>query len=155
VADRERIGRAPAKEEPMSNIVGGCLCGGVRYEGEAEPVLTAVCHCTHCQKQTSSAFSVLVVLPKGVLRTEGLDLAAFEDVGSSGQPVLRKFCPRCGSPVLADVAVTPEWDWLMAGTLDDPSWLKPQMNIWCASAQPWVSMDDAIPAFEGAPSLGG
>jgi hypothetical protein len=43
----------------------------------------------------------------------------------------------------------------MAGTLDDPSWLKPQMNIWCSSAQPWVSMDDAIPAFEGAPSLGG
>jgi hypothetical protein len=155
VADRERIGRAPAKEEPMPNIVGGCLCGGVRYEGEAEPVLTAVCHCTHCQKQTSSAFSVLVVLPKGVLRTEGLDLAAFEDVGSSGQPVLRKFCPRCGSPVVADVAVTPEWDWLMAGTLDDPSWLKPQMNIWCSSAQPWVSMDDAVPAFEGAPSLGG
>ena len=114
-----------------------------------------MCHCTHCQKQTSSAFSVLVVLPKGALRTEGLDLSAFDDVGDSGQPVVRKFCPRCGSPVVADVTVTPEWDWLMAGTLDDPSWLEPQMNIWCSSAQPWVSMDDAIPAFEGAPSLGG
>jgi hypothetical protein len=139
----------------MPNIVGGCLCGGVRYESEAEPILTMVCHCTHCQKQTSSAFSVLVVLPKGALRTEGLDLSAFEDVGDSGQPVVRKFCPRCGSPVVADVTVTPEWDWLMAGTLDDPSWLEPQMNIWCSSAQPWVRMDDAIPVFEGAPSLGG
>jgi len=114
-----------------------------------------VCHCTHCQKQTSSAFSVLVVLPKGGLRTEGLDLSAFDDVGDSGQPVVRKFCPRCGSPIVADVTVTPEWDWLMAGTLDDPSWLKPEMNIWCSSAQPWVSMDDAITAFEGAPPLGG
>lgn len=139
----------------MANIVGGCLCGGVRYESEAGPVLTAVCHCRHCQKQTSSAFSVLVVLPKGSLRMEGLDLEAFEDVGSSGQPVIRKFCPQCGSPVITDVAVTPEWDWLMAGTLDEPSWLRPQMNIWCASAQPWVSMDEAIPAFEGAPTLGG
>jgi len=48
----------------MTNIVGGCLCGAVRYESEAEPVLTAVCHCRDCQKQTSSAFSVLVALPK-------------------------------------------------------------------------------------------
>ena len=55
----------------MPNIVGGCLCGAVRYESEAEPVLTAVCHCRDCQKQTSSAFSVLVVLPKDNLRTEG------------------------------------------------------------------------------------
>ena len=54
----------------MPNIVGGCLCGAVRYESEAEPVLTAVCHCRDCQKQTSSAFSVLVVLPKDSLRTE-------------------------------------------------------------------------------------
>ena len=51
-----------------NNVVGGCLCGGVRYASEAEPVLTALCHCRHCQKQTSSAFSVLVALPKGSLR---------------------------------------------------------------------------------------
>ena len=60
----------------MPNIVGGCLCGAVRYESEAEPVLTAVCHCRDCQKQTSSAFSVLVVLPKDSLRTEGRALAS-------------------------------------------------------------------------------
>jgi hypothetical protein len=87
----------------MPNIAGGCLCGGVRYEGEAEPVLTAVCHCKDCQKHTSSAFSVLVVLPKGALRTEGLELSAFEHLGGSGQPVVvRRFCPHCGCPVLAD-----------------------------------------------------
>jgi len=139
----------------MSNIVGGCLCGSVRYEADAEPVLTALCHCKHCQKQTSSAFSVLVALPKGSLQIEGLALAAFEDVGDSGQPVIRKFCPQCGSPIMTDITVTPDLEWLKAGTLDDPSWLRPQMNIWCTSAQLWVSMDDAIPAFEGNPPLGG
>jgi hypothetical protein len=75
----------------MPNIVGGCLCGSVRYESEAEPVLTAGCHCRHCQKQTSSAFSIFVVLPKGSLRIEGEPLGAFEDVGQSGLPVYRKF----------------------------------------------------------------
>lgn len=138
----------------MSNIVGGCLCGGVRYEADAEPVLTAVCHCRQCQKQTSSAFSVLVALPKGSLRTEGRALAAFEDVGESGYPNVRRFCPECGSPIMSEVAATPDLEWLKAGTLDDPSWLRPQMNMWCDSAQPWVSMDEAIPAFEGNPPLG-
>ncbi len=93
-----------------------------------------MCHCKDCQKHTSSAFSVLVVLLKGTLRTAGLDLMAFEHPGGNGQPITRKFCPRCGSPVVADVAVTPGWEWLMAGTLDDTSYLRPQMNIFCSGA---------------------
>jgi hypothetical protein len=104
----------------MPNIVGGCLCGSVRYESEAEPTLTAACHCRHCQKQTSSAFSIFVVLSKGSLRIEGEALAAFEDVGESGLPVFRKFCPKCGSAIVSEVVATPELEWLNAGTLDDP-----------------------------------
>lgn len=138
----------------MPNIVGGCLCGGVRYEGEIEPVLIAVCHCRDCQKHTSSAFSVLVVLPEGVLRTEGLELSDFEHAGGSGQPVVRRFCRGCGSPVVAGVAVTPERERPMAGTLADTSRVRPQMNIFCSGTQPWVSMDEAVPAYPGAPPLG-
>ena len=138
----------------MVNIVGGCLCGSVRYESEAEPILTAVCHCRHCQKQTSSAFSILVALPKGNLRIEGEPLAAFEDEGDSGLPVIRKFCPKCGSAIVSEVVATPDLEWLKAGTLDDPSWFRPQMHMWCDSAQPWVSIDDTIPAYPGKPPLG-
>ncbi len=138
----------------MPNIVGGCLCGSVRYESEAEPVMTVVCHCRDCQKQTSSAFSILVALPKGRLRTEGEALAAFETVGvDTGLSVTRRFCSKCGSAVMSDLAATPELEWVKAGTLDDPSWLRPQMNIWCSSAQPWVNIDDAIPAYERNPPL--
>jgi hypothetical protein len=150
------VGSVGKEEEQRmtNNVVGGCLCGGVRYASEAEPVLTALCHCRHCQKQTSSAFSVLVALPKGSLRTEGQALAAFEDVGDSGLPVIRRFCPQCGSAIMTEIAATTDLDWLKAGTLDDPTWLRPQMNIWCSSAQPWVSMDDDIPAYERNPPLG-
>ena len=139
----------------MSKIAGGCLCGGVRYTSEAEPVLTALCHCADCQKQTSSAFSVLVAVPKGTLQLEGQALADFEGVGDSGQPVTRSFCPDCGSPVVSYVEAAPELEWIKAGTLDDPSWFEPQMNIWCGSAQPWVSIDDSLPRFEKNPPFGG
>lgn len=43
----------------MSKIEGGCLCGAVRYTCAAEPVMTAICQCTHCQRQSGSAFSVI------------------------------------------------------------------------------------------------
>ena len=138
----------------MPNIVGGCLCGSVRYESEAEPILTAVCHYRHCQKQTNSAFSIFIVLPKGSLRIEGEALAAFEDVGESGLPVFRKFCPKCGSAIVSEVVATPDVEWLNAGTLDDPSSFRPQMNLWCDSAQPWVNIDDTIPAYPGNPPQG-
>ena len=48
----------------MSKIVGGCLCGKVRYASTADPVMTAVCHCKDCQKQAGTAFSVIVAVPK-------------------------------------------------------------------------------------------
>ena len=140
----------------MPNSVGGCLCGAVRYESEAEPVLTAVCHCRDCQKQTSSAFSVLVVLPKDSLRTEGGALASVQTVGEDTVlTTTRRFCPECGSAIVSAVGATPELEWLKAGTLDDTSWLRPQMHIWVSSAQPWVSLDDDIPAYERNPPLGG
>ena len=135
----------------MPKIVGGCLCGGVRYGSDAEPALTAVCHCKGCQKQTSSAFSMLLAIPKGNLKIEGPELAAFHGVGESGEPVTRRFCPDCGSPIVSDVGATPDLDWVKAGTLDDPSWFEPQMHIWCDSAQPWVPVDEDLPRFAKNP----
>jgi hypothetical protein len=147
----ERIG---VREDTMADIVGGCLCGNVRYSSDAEPAMTAVCHCSHCQKQTSSAFSILVAVPKGSLQIEGEPLSAYETEGESGQPLIRKFCRNCGSGIVTDVTVTPDLEWIKAGTLDDTSWLQPQVHWWCDSAQPWVKIDEAVPAFAGNPPLG-
>ena len=138
----------------MPNMVGGCLCGGVRYAVHGEPVLTALCHCEDCQKQSGSAFSTLVAVAREDLWVEGQSLAAFESVGVSGWPITRKFCAKCGSPVFSDVSITPDLVWIKAGTLDDRSWLRPQMNIWCDSAQPWVLLDRTIPGFAKNPPIG-
>ena len=57
------------RECVMADIVDGCLCGNVRYRVDAEPVMTAVCHCAHCQKQTGTSFSILVAVPAGNLHS--------------------------------------------------------------------------------------
>lgn len=139
----------------MARIEGGCLCGGIRYSSDAPAVMTAVCHCRHCQKQSGSAFSILVAVPKGTLRLQGKPLAQYQDVGESGMPVLRKFCPDCGSPILSDVASSPQLDFIKAGTLDDVSWLKPQVHIWWEHAQPWVEVAEGVPKIPRNPPAGG
>jgi hypothetical protein len=121
----------------MTNITGSCLCGNLRYTVRSDPVLTGICHCKSCQKQTGAAFAVAIVVPKSSLSIEG-DLASFEVVGASGLPTRRVFCPKCGSPIAVDPSSNPNITFISAGTLDDTSWLKPTVQQWCESAQPWV-----------------
>ena len=130
----------------MSKIVGGCLCGKIRYTGTTDPVMTAICHCKNCQKQAGTAFSVIVAVPKTTLTISG-PLKTYNETGSSGKPVHRNFCPECGSPITTDVEVMPDLVFIKAGTLDDTSWLQPSLEIWCRSAQSWT------PAIPGAQRL--
>lgn len=120
-------------------IEGGCLCGKVRYSADAEPTFVGVCHCKNCQKQAGTAFSIVVALPKPALSVRG-SLKTYDDRGDSGKAVYRRFCPDCGSPIISEVEVMPELAMIKAGTLDDTTWLKPTMEIFCDSAQPWVSL---------------
>ena len=41
---------------------GGCLCGKIRYEITEAPQLVYTCHCVDCQRLTSSAFSMEIVV---------------------------------------------------------------------------------------------
>lgn len=135
----------------MAQISGGCLCGSVRYTCAADPVMVALCHCHHCQKQSGSAYSVNVGIPKGSLQVTSGKTAVYQDTGSSGMPVYRHFCSGCGSPIFSDVVASPQLDWLKAGTLDDTSWVKPAVSIWCESAQGWVTSPEGVVAFAQNP----
>jgi len=44
-------------------MIGGCLCGGVRYEATGEPVFSLLCHCRDCQRQTGSAYNAAIRVP--------------------------------------------------------------------------------------------
>jgi hypothetical protein len=138
-----RVAADVQQEEPapVSKMNGSCLCGSIRYACDAEPLLTAVCHCPRCQKQTGTSFSVLVAVPKGSLRIEGATLKTFDDVGESGLPVRRRFCGKCGSPIASYLEAMPTLAFVKAGTLENTSWLNPTMEVWCETAQPWIEID--------------
>jgi hypothetical protein len=41
-------------------IDGGCHCGYITFEAEADPEKTTICHCTDCQHLSGSAFRTVV-----------------------------------------------------------------------------------------------
>ncbi|MES2302076.1 MAG: GFA family protein [Pseudomonadota bacterium] len=121
----------------MEQHGGGCLCGQVRYSFQGEPLIVAVCHCRHCQRQSGSAFSLVVAVPDGAVVQTG-PTRTFLDRGTSGQPVHRVFCPQCGSPIVSRIEVMPGVTFIKAGTLDDPGRWTPSLEVFCAERWPWL-----------------
>ncbi|MDT9001659.1 GFA family protein [Paucibacter sp. APW11] len=127
----------------MSHRKGACLCGAVSYTLSGEPRAIALCHCSHCKKQSGSAFSFNLVVRESDYQQSG-DTTVYLDTGDSGEPVHRHFCAKCGSPLFARIAAAPGKVILKAGTLDSLEGLRPLAEIYTAQAVPWLD------AVEGA-----
>ena len=121
----------------MTDREGGCLCGAVRYVLKAEPLMTAVCHCTHCQRQSGGVFSTNLGVPEAAYVQTG-ETKIFTDKGDSGKAVWRHFCGACGSPIRSMVEVMPGLVLVKAGTLDDMSGLTPGVEVYTDHAAEWV-----------------
>ncbi len=99
-------------------------------------------------------FNVVVAVPLSALSIEGSPKVYAGTKGDTGQDYIRRFCPNCGSTILSEPAALPGMSILRAGTLDDPSWLKPTMEIFCDSAQPWVELGGGMQRFPKMPMPG-
>jgi hypothetical protein len=113
----------------------------VTYELSGDPIATAVCHCSHCQRQSGGAFSVNLIAHESQLAVSGT-LTTFEDRGEHGDDVYvrRRFCGTCGSPIVSELAKSAGIIAVKAGTLDDTSAVQPGIEAWCVDRQPWVSL---------------
>jgi hypothetical protein len=137
----------------MAKIEGGCSCGKVRYSSDAEPVFSGLCHCKDCQKTTGTSYSVVVAVPTPSLTVTG-ELKVWGSKGDSGQDTQSSFCPNCGSPVIGTADVMEGTSMIRARTLDDTSWLKPALEIYCDSKMPWVSLAGDRQNFPKMPGPG-
>jgi len=130
----------------VRELNGGCLCGAVRYTSKSAPEFIGVCHCRDCKKFTGSAFGIMVGLPKTALQIRGV-IKTFSKLADSGKPILRHFCPECGSSIAEEPSRRPGTIILNAGTLDDPSSVMPTVEIYCDRALPWVQLAGGMQRF--------
>jgi hypothetical protein len=128
-------------------VTGGCHCGFITIEGEADPEKVNVCHCTDCQTGTGSAFRVSVPIPGNVFKMRGQPTNYVKTTSESGNPRVQAFCPKCGSPIYSTTPGEGQQASYMVrvGILKERDQLAPKKQSWFRSARDWVTHMDAIP----------
>ncbi len=130
-----------------ARISGRCLCGNVQYEYTGSVGPASYCHCEDCRRCTGSAFNVGVRFAVAEFRITSGTTKGYTKRGESGNELTRHFCTECGSPIFTSSPTHPEWVYLKAGSLDDPSIVVPTAQSWTRSAVPWRHIDPGIPSF--------
>tara|TARA_R110002020_G_scaffold154610_7_gene334619 strand:- start:3426 stop:3926 length:501 start_codon:yes stop_codon:yes gene_type:complete len=120
---------------PPLPLTGGCQCGRIRYRLTARPLVFYLCHCTECQRHTSSAFGESLRFDRTALEVTG-GLSVFRRLSDRGSVREGWFCPDCGVRIWHGTEGSAQIN-IKAGTLDDTSWLVPAGHIWMRSRQPF------------------
>jgi hypothetical protein len=129
---------------------GGCLCGKVRYEIDAEPITARACWCRDCQKIGAGGPTVNAAFPSRALKVTG-ELRDYQLTAASGNKNHRKFCPACGTHLFSEAAPRPHLVFVRVGSLDNPEIAIPVATIWVSSAPSWAAIDPDLPQIEGQP----
>ena len=109
----------------MDRVMGGCLCGNVRFVASGLPYRVGLCHCLDCRKHHGALFHASAIFPQDAVSIEG----------ETGSYAGRHFCPRCGSSVFSRTGDEIE---VNLGSLDAPDQFKPTYEIWTVRRESWL-----------------
>ena len=115
---------------------GRCRCDRVRLRITAPPLLTMACHCTGCQRMSSSAYSLSAAIP-----SEAFTVTQGEPViGGLHDPRAQHFfCGWCMTWMFTRPAGMDHFVNLRPTMLDDTSWYVPFIETWASEKLPWVA----------------
>ena len=138
----------------MNNIQlnGGCACGSIRYECEAEPIHAYKCHCRGCQQASGGGSMGIIWVYSTNLRVTKGTPHYYAVQADSGRQLDRGFCSNCGSNVLIAPLALKGITFIVASSLDDPSLFEPRIEMWASCAHHWDHVDKTLLVFEGQPS---
>jgi hypothetical protein len=134
--------------DEFAPVEGECRCGRVRLRVAAAPIITMACHCTGCQRMSSSAFSLSAAFPADAFSvTQGEPV-----IGGLHGEIRHFFCGHCMSWLFTRV---PGMDWFVnvrVTMLEDPSPFPPYIETYTSEKLPWATTP-AVRSFEQIPPL--
>lgn len=125
---------------------GGCACGEIRYQLQRSPLFVHCCHCLNCQRQTGSAFAINMLIENDSFESLGGEAECVPVPRSGTQPQQIYRCPSCKTAVWSMYG-SESILFVRAGTLDEPSAVRPDVHIYTRSKLPWVTLPESVPAF--------
>lgn len=122
---------------------GGCRCGRVRLKVTKPPLVTMACHCTGCQKMSSSAFSLSAAIP-----ADGFEVSGETVIGGlHGEVSHHHFCGWCMTWLFTRIEGI---DWfvnLRPTMLDDTAGIAPFIETFTSEKLPYAQTG-AVHSFE-------
>lgn len=131
-------------------LEGSCQCGGVTYQLLEPPLLVAACHCTECQKLSTSAFSITAMVKPESVEFSG-EMKDWSRSSDSGNISAAKFCPTCGNRIYHYNPDDMSTLKLKPSTLLDTRVIQPTVHIWVSEKQDWYELPEGVGVFEGQP----
>lgn len=132
----------------MATITGGCLCGDIRYEINGEPVRAAHCHCDDCRRATGASFATNVFFKDEDVKITKGSPKRFQHKADSGNTLTKEFCGNCGSQLFGIGSGSTGIRHVKVGTLDDASFVKPQIEVFTSRKLPFIRLSDETEHFE-------
>jgi hypothetical protein len=120
-------------------LLGGCLCGAVRYEAHPDHRDGYYCHCRMCQLAVGNTRAAWLNLRKAEVRW--LQAPAYY---ASSKIARRGFCSHCGTPLSFEFNDSEFMD-LTVGSLDDPAQLAPNSHYSVETRLAGWHADDGLP----------
>lgn len=134
-----------------TTLVGGCLCGAIRYHIEDQPLFVSQCCCKDCQKATGTGHTTIIGIHKDQLKLQGTP-ATYTNTGDTGGSVTRHFCGTCAGRLYTSGDTPGDHIMVQAGSLDDPGQINPQNVIYVKDKLAWDFVDPALPQFPALPN---
>lgn len=130
---------------------GGCLCGALRWEADAEPRSMGHCYCADCRKASGSGFIPFMIFDGSALRVTGA-ARQFTCKAANGNDAVRNFCPICGGLVYGGTIGKDTTFSVYAGSLDDAAVFHPRVVIFARDRAPWAMIPPHLKVFDTTPS---
>lgn len=132
-------------------IEGQCQCGEVTYRITGETVALFACHCSECQRQSSSAFGMALWISGYEKLVLTGTTCSWARTMPSGKGLVGEFCSLCGTRLFHQVAGQSKVMSVKPGTLNSTKALDPVAHIWTSSAQSWVKIPEGVLQYSENP----
>ncbi len=133
-------------------LKGHCACRHVRYQLGSSPLFVHACHCTWCQRESGSAFSL-----NALIETERLTVlqgttseVLTPSASGKGQRIIR--CDQCQVALWSHYAygkLAEAIVFVRVGTLQREHQMPPDIHIFTDTKQPWFTLPTGVPIVPG------
>jgi len=130
-----------------TKMMGGCMCGAVRYEASGDSFGVNHCHCHSCRKHTGAPVVTLAGFMADQVRFSGEERKVYE----SSPGVGRAFCGKCGTPLTWEGVSSTRGGSIFEihiSTFDNPDVLVPNGHSFDSERISWFDVADNLPRFE-------